>query len=188
LNLDTQRETTRIGRKKASWTVIPAAYRDLLKQQPRAKDAALMCFLLDHGLRCSEIAALTVEGINLRAGTFTFFRPKVKKRQTHSFTVDSLQAIRRYLPEVASGPLFPGQHQKPMSTQGINKRVGELGRFIGLENLSPHDCRHDWAWRIAKTKKTDTRAFISAGGWTSPAMALRYVAEAEIANEGVYLE
>jgi integrase len=80
-----------------------------------------MCILLDHGLRCGEVAALQVSSIDLLAGTLTFYREKVHKTQTH------------------------------------------------------------------RRGKTDIKSLQDAGGWTSPAMPLRYVESAAIADEGVTL-
>jgi hypothetical protein len=35
-----------------------------------------MCLLLDHGLRVEEVAILMAEAFDMKAGTFTFYRPK----------------------------------------------------------------------------------------------------------------
>ena len=61
-----------------------------------------------------------------------------------------------------------------------------LGESIGVEVLSLHDYRHDWATRAARNK-TNVKALQTAGGWKSPVMPLRYALEAEIANDGVIL-
>jgi len=64
--------------------------------------------------------------------------------------------------------------------------VGRLGAAVGLAKLSPHDCRHAWA-TFATRAGTPTKALQDAGGWSSPAMPLRYAESAEIANDGVKL-
>ena|SRR5712672_1234106 len=57
---------------------------------------------------------------------------------------------------------------------------------IYLRNIiSAHDCRHDWA--RSAVKASDIKALQQAGGWSSPAMPLRYADDATIANEGVKL-
>lgn len=73
-----------------------------------------------------------------------------------------------------------------MSIRAINARVGELGRALGLNNLNPHDCRHSWASQAIRSG-TDIKSLQDAGGWTSPAMPLRYAEGAAVANEGVRL-
>lgn len=61
-----------------------------------------------------------------------------------------------------------------------------LGEKIGIDNLSAHDCRHYWAGSAVKGG-TDIKSLQEAGGWASPAMPLRYVEAASIANNGVKL-
>jgi integrase len=69
----------------------------------------------------------------------------------------------------------------------MNKRVAMLGQAAGLEALSPHDCRHYWATVLSR-KDTQIRALQDAGGWSSPAMPLRYAESARIANEGAEVD
>ncbi len=190
IRLDEKRPVSRVGEKKAASTVISYQQAQLLKRQPNTpqgrKDAALLTLLLDHGLRCGELARLHVEHINLAKGCMVFYREKVAKTQRHNFTLESYAALQAYLPDVRGPYLFPGYKGRPMSTRGINKRVGELGRAIGIENLSPHDLRHYWATR-ATEQGTDTRTLQEAGGWNSEYMPLRYKHESETANAGVKL-
>jgi integrase len=68
----------------------------------------------------------------------------------------------------------------------LRTRVGQLGAAVGLDHLSPHDCRHYWA-TAATRAGTPIKALQDAGGWNSPNMPLRYAESAEIANEGVKL-
>jgi integrase len=73
-----------------------------------------------------------------------------------------------------------------MSARAITARVRELGEAVGVKGLSAHDCRHYWATRAAR-EGTPIDRLQDAGGWASPAMPLRYVEAAKIANEGVKL-
>ena len=222
-HVDQRRTTTRSGRKKAAPISISAEQARQLKRQPNdtpqgRRDALLMCLLLDHGLRCSEVARLRIEDINLSDGTMCFYRPKVDLVQTHALTADTLRAAVAYLLNDAPkrGPLLPGSRknralskqkmkggrrkdgegdrslpeevetENGMSAGAINKRVGFLGQEIGLLGLSPHDCRHYWA-TSATRGGTDLKSLQDAGGWKSPAMPMRYVESAAIANQGVKL-
>lgn len=179
-NVDAERVQTRVGAKKAAAVSISLAQAMLLKSQDDPADALLMCLLLDHGLRCGEVAALTVEGFDIQRGTFTFYRQKVDKTQTHTMTVDTLRAALRYLPGLEAGRLFS------MSERTINRRVGALGAAVGIARLSPHDLRHYWA-TAAVRGGTDIKSLQDAGGWSSPAMPLRYAESTVIANTGVKL-
>ncbi len=195
-NLDQQRETSRKGSKKAVAASISSAQATLLKAQPETpqgrRDAFLLCLLLDHGLRCGEVEALTVEAINLEEGTLTFYREKVDKTQTHRLTPDTLAAAKRYLETCAPvsqllvGSRKGGVIQGVMSTRAITERVRYLGERLGLEGLNAHDCRHYWA-TAAIRGGSDIRSLQDAGGWSSPAMPLRYAEAGRVANEGVTL-
>jgi len=194
-NVDAKREVTRVGDKKAEAVSISPEQAKALKEQSNTpqgrRDALLMCLLLDHGLRCGEVAALTVESLNLSTGLLTFYRQKVDKVQTHRLTRDTLLSAMRYF-EVAKpkdkllmGSRKGGKLEGAMSERAITDRVRELGERIGVKGLSAHDCRHDWA--KSAVKESDIKSLQQAGGWSSPAMPLRYADDAAIANEGVKL-
>ncbi len=190
---------TRIGHKKAEAVIIPEDIAQALKQQPETgqgrRDALIMCLLLDHGLRVSEIAILTRNAFDMKAGTFTFYRPKVNKTQTHTMTGDTRKAAAAYFKhEVpADGILWrksnkgtgklSGQMSETSATRALTKRVELLGRHAGIEGLSAHDCRHYDATFEARAG-TPLDRLIDKFGWNSPAMAMRYVEAAHIANAG----
>lgn len=191
---------TRTGAKKAEAVTIPQDVADALKAQPSTpkgkRDGLLMCLLLDHGLRIGEIGILTRKSFDMKAGTFTFYRPKVNKTQTHALTAATRKAAREYLPYApAEGIIWrktckgTGKLSSQMSAQAgsaeraLTKRVELLGRHAGIEELSAHDGRHHWATFEANAGTRIDR-LMDAGGWNSPAMPLRYIAAAHIANEG----
>lgn len=188
LNLDKDRTIARVGKKKATPTIISPAHAALMKRQTLSRDAAMMCLLLDLGLRVGELVKLKKSEIDMEKGVIVFYREKVDLTQTHRLSPDCLVALQAYLPSVTGTYLFPGRTRKdgkdrPMTTSGVNKRVGELGDAIGLKNLSPHDCRH-YLFTNEVEKGTDTKTLQTMGGWSSPAMALKYANAAEIANGG----
>lgn len=202
-NLDVKRaaagtRTRREKSKKAEPTSISPVHAALLKRQDVSergrRDALFMCLLLDLGLRVSEIASLNRSSIDLAAGTLTFYRSKVHKTQTHALTPDTYTAARNYLglfpDSEPDAPLFTSTlasaKKRRVDTRSLNERVTRLGRALGIENLSPHDCRHFWA-TDAMRNKTDVKSLQDAGGWSSPAMPLRYAESAKIANTGVKL-
>lgn len=191
---------TRVGAKKAykAVTLTYAGAQALLKrpETPQGRrDAVLTALLLEHGLRCGEVALLTVSDFDLSAGTMTFYRPKVDKVQTHRLTPVSLKALKAYqaageMP--TAGAILRSSRKggalthEGMTERSITARVRDLGKEIGIHNLSAHDCRHYWATR-ASERGTHPKHLQQAGGWNSPAMVMRYVNETAIANEGVIL-
>jgi integrase len=201
-NIDSTRiqegQESRKGDKKGDWIDLSPEQAEALKDQPGdtpqgRRDALLMCLLLEHGLRCGEVAGLQVEHFNLRRGTFTFYREKVDKIQTHYLEPATKRALRAYLPDIPpQGPLLLGSRKdgsltgERMPARSITRRVRVLGKELGIPNLSAHDCRHYWT-KDALESGTDIKALQEAGGWNSPAMPLHYAKAAEIANEGVRL-
>lgn len=160
-----------------------------------ARDAFIMALLLDHGLRLGELAALTVEALDLDQGLMTFYRPKVDKVQVHRLTAAALTAARRYLtmrPAVEGMGLWVASDRRgrllarPMSERAISKRVSLLGLDVDAVGLSPHDCRHYWATNAARSG-TGIFSLRDGGGWSSTAMPAHYVEAAAIANDGIML-
>jgi integrase len=153
-----------------------------------------MCLLLDHGLRAGEVATLQLGDINQETGELRFYRPKVDRWQTHRLTADSWRAAQAYLIHIgkAAGPLLRASRPNGelqaggLSVRAVTKRVNALGQKVGLAGLSAHDCRHYWATTAAR-HGTPLDRLQDAGGWASPAMPLRYIEAATIANEGVKL-
>jgi len=198
--IDARRPQNRVGLKKETPVTLTPEQAAALKNQPLetvqgARDALLMALLLDHGLRAGEVAGLTIENLDLRAGTLKFYRPKVGKTQTHRLSTDARRAALSYTKFVGSEPpksallrsVRKGGEQpgtSALTTRGISLRVSELGKALGIANLSAHDCRHTWATQAARAG-TDPFRLQQAGGWSSLAMPRRYVEDSEIANEGM---
>lgn len=195
-----RRAQTRRGEKKATATPMTPTEIKQIKKQPNnpqgRRDAVLITLLADHGLRVGELARLDVTAINLAEGTFTFYRPKVDLVQTHKLTRDAKRALAAYfnagdapamgrLLRASFGPNRLGA--AGISERNISERVRWLGEQAGIPGLSAHDLRHAWA-TLAARNGTPIDRLQQAGGWASPAMPLRYVEAAAVANDGVNLE
>lgn len=160
------------------------------------RDNLLMSLLLDLGLRVGELTLLRVENIELDTGRIHFVRPKVGYlEQTHQLTPDCVHALAQVLESgdvPAIGPLVRRierngkSGKRALSTRGAMQRVAELGNLVGIEGLSPHDCRHYWA-TLASASETDPFALQEAGGWNSLAMPRRYIERQKVANQNVKL-
>jgi integrase len=101
-----------------------------------------MWLLLDHDLRVEEVAILTAKAFDMKAGTFTFYRPKVNKTQTHTITPDTRNVARASLRHApADGTIWRksskgtgklgAQLSETSAPRAINKRVEPLGRHAG---------------------------------------------------------
>jgi len=186
-NIDARRAVSRVGYKKAQAVDIPVELLPALKHPATGflakRDALLMCLLLDHGLRVGEIVILKRNHIHLRGRSLTFYRPKVDEPQNDRLTDDTLAAARLYL------PTLPAKQESlfDLAIISIQERVRTLGELVGIQGLSPHDCRHSWATRAAR-HGTPLERLKQAGGWSNIQTPLRYIKESAIANEGVILE
>jgi integrase len=185
-NIDARREMTRVGHKKAQAVEIPLELLSKLKHPETGllakRDALLMCLLLDHGLRVGEVVLLKRNQIHLRARMLTFYRPKVDEPQTDRLTKDTYEAACAYLPTLPASQesLFD------LAIISVQERVRTLGELVGIEGLSPHDCRHSWATRAAR-HGTPLERLKQAGGWSNIQTPLRYIKDSLIANDGVLL-
>ena len=194
--VDAKRPITRVGDKKAEHTPLSVAQAKALIDQPDTpqgrRDRVLMCLLLYHGLRCEEVQLLKVASFDLERGEFHFEQPKVDGELRHRMHLETYLAVKAYVEkEHPTGPLFFGSRKGgrltgTMSKSAINQRVRALGEQIGVENLSPHDCRHFWA-TSASEAGTDLENLKQAGGWASLDMPSRYIKRRRIANEQVKL-
>ena len=185
--------------KKAQAVPIPATLAEsIITQQPDTpqgkRDKFLLCLLLQHGLRVGEIAILTKKNFDMQARTFTFYRPKVNKTQTHKMTQATRNAARAYLPLAPAAGIvwrktckgtgkLSSQMSERSAARALSKRVELLGRKAGIKGLSAHDARHFWATYEAD-HETPVNRLMEAGGWMSPVMPLRYIEAAAIANTG----
>jgi integrase len=186
--------------KKAENVRIPESVVKLLKTDhdntPQGcRDRLLLCLLLDHALRASEAAAVTVGNVDMVNGTIHFYRIKTDSWQTDTMTPDIYKAVQAYLQHMplmqADKLLRPSKKNRELGKGGISARtvsriVNEQGARHGVSGLSSHDCRHSWATR-ARDAETPLMDIMSGGGWKTPTMVKRYTDEREIANEAVKL-
>ncbi len=207
-NIDRSRRAakheTRVSAKKADPNVLTTDQITQLKQaaltNPTApavelaqRDYLLICLLADLGLRCGEAAGL-VWG-DLDDQLLRVRRPKVKKEQRHRLVGDALSAVRRYrallhgagdTPLLARFDKHGNQNGFGLTERALRKRVRQLGKLIGIANLSPHDLRHSWATRLAR-QGVSVQQLREAGGWSNFDTPSRYVAREDIANATIDL-
>ena len=187
-------EGTRIGAKKSKPVSLNAEQARNLKEwtdTPRGRrDTLLMCLLLDHGLRAGEIKNLRVENFDLATASFGVHRTQLESDQTMRMTQDTLAAATAYLTDDAPerGALLRGSRKSgeltgTMGNRAIAQRVRALGKKIGVEGLSPSDCRRHWAVQAAKNGAS-IEELREAGGWASLATAARYVEQAKDREAG----
>ena len=197
-NVNSTRKRTRRGAKKAEPVEVTDKQAQALKANHGSdgrgrRDRLLMALLVDVGLRCSEIADLTVSdfvGLDGLCPELHAYRRKTKNEGRYDLTTlpDVLEAARAYFGghgAPKSGPVFVASTPsglltgEPLTQRAIAKRVRVLGEQVGLEHLSPHDLRHYRATAFGERGRS-TKFLMQWFGWSSPAMAVRYQRDAEI--------
>jgi integrase len=193
---------TRRGTKKQRATHLSEEQARKLKNgQPDTpqgrRDTLLMCLLLDHGLRVSEVVSLAVENFELEKHQVTFYRTKTGRTSKHNLRGRAWQCLVEYLEHdqhsptgplllasTKSGALVPGSG---LTVRAANERVKVLGMSAGVEGLSPHDCRHYGATKAGHDSNVSLAALMAWGGWESPTSAARYIDRGQADNDGVSL-
>jgi integrase len=196
--VDEKRSKARVGSKKAAAVLLTDDQAKALKTQPDTpqgrRDALLMALLVDHGLRVGELVILTVDSFDFDAGVLTFYRSKIDDIARHELSAYAAKAACAYFengdaPTV--GPVLRGSRKggalthAGMNRFAIARRVKALAREVGIDELSPHDCRHFAATKYAQKPGTTTRDLMDFFGWSSPAMAACYQHASEVSDLAV---
>jgi len=122
-------------------------------RRPTAKrDKAIIFFLLDSGLRASELCRLTIKDVDLETGTVRI-TPFLSGRKSRSRVVyigkSSRSAIWHYLTERKAlnndEILFIGKNHKVMDRFILGNLLQRTGFRAGIENVYPHRFRHTFA-------------------------------------------
>lgn len=141
----------------------------------------LVIFLLYTGARAGEAVWLDWRDVDLARGHVTFRKTKNGEARgvpLHPRVVAALANLKHKVGEVfrkPSGQPYERPKRPDDTSAGRRIRTAFDGavRRAGLEDFTPHDCRHTWAtWHYARNR--DLGALQKLGGWKSIAMVMRY--------------
>ena len=120
-----------------------------------ARNLAIVCLMLDSGLRRGEVLTLRVKDVDLENGVVRVFGKGGKERDVPigSMTAEALRAYLAVRPASASPKLFLTMTGRPLSKSGLQSLMYRLKGKAGLPQLHCHLLRHTFA-----------NHFISAGG------------------------
>jgi integrase/recombinase XerC len=123
------------------------------------RDKALILAMYSAGLRVSEVAALTVRGLEEDCLSARVIGKGNKERYVF-FSEEAGQAIKEYLP-VRSGQIkaekptdrvFINRRGGPLSVVGIRWIIGQYGDRSGLgKHIHPHALRHSFATHLVNS-------------------------------------
>ena len=118
------------------------------------RDRALIVVLLHTGLRASEICGLQRDDVTLgkRSGTVVVTGKRNKQRDV-PLNATARAALQEYLSTLQEGTaaLFPSvKTGQALSARALGYVVKRYARLAGLADVSPHDLRHRFGYRMAE--------------------------------------
>ncbi len=160
--------------------------------QHRRRDEALVYFLLDTGLRATEVCNLRMQDVDYAGYRCTVFGKGNKSRTAH-FGRAASKVLWQYLREEkreASAPLFLADRGTragdPLTRSGLFQLIQRLGKKAGIQatRCSPHTFRHTFAVQFLRNGG-NTFTLKEMLGHTNLHMPNRYVAlaQADIQNQ-----
>lgn len=140
-----------------------------------ARNRAITLFLLDTGVRASELVGLNLADIDLEVGRARVLHGKGKKQRVVAFGAGVAEALRGYLAfrGGADGPLFQTRQGGRMLPQGLIVLYQRVGRKAGVERVHPHRFRHSFATMAIRqaAREIDVQHLL---GHSTSAMVRRY--------------
>jgi site-specific recombinase XerD len=125
----------------------------------KARDIAIVEVLANTGLRVGELAALTLDDVEIseRKGWVTVRSGKGETYRRVPLNADARKALAEYLEiraDGGDGQLFLGQRGGGLTSSGIWRLVKRYGERAGLD-ISPHDLRHTYGTCLVREEGVD---------------------------------
>ena len=143
------------------------------------RDRAILELMYGSGLRVAEVAALTIDRLDLVRGRVTVMGKGSKEREV-PLSEPAREALAAYLrsgrPELADGSsaAFFNRRRRPIGTRDIRRLVGRYGRrTLGGRQVTPHTLRHSFATHLLEGG-ADIRVVQELLGHASVATTQRY--------------
>lgn len=143
------------------------------------RDEAALRLMLETGLRAGEVLAITVDDVDLVAGTVLVRRGKGGKGRIVPFGPQTSTALDRYrrvrLKHRRAGtPAFwLGDRGRGLAYGGLYFALNARASAAGVEGFHPHRLRHTAAHRWLAAGGSDS-GLMAVAGWSSPQMLVRY--------------
>lgn len=123
------------------------------------RDAAMVLLAFRHGLRVSELCALTWDQVDLKGQLLHVQRTKGGQESVQPLSGSELRALRRLRRDNEHGRfVFMSERDAPMSPAGFRKMLARVGAEAGFDFLvHPHMLRHACGYKLANDGR-DTRS------------------------------
>ena len=142
----------------------------------KSRDKALILFMVDSGLRRSEVCALNWDDVNMANGLVRVRQGKGKKDRASVVGVATRRALlkyRRTLKDVSdNAPLFQTQTGSRFVSNGFIQIFNRIKKRTGIY-ITPHTLRRTFVI-LSLRNGMDVLHLQSLGGWTSLDMVYHY--------------
>ena len=139
-----------------------------------------------HGLRVSELCALTWDQVDFTAADIVVKRAKGGKQTVHPLTGTELRVLRQEWPQ--GQHLFTNERGAPMSPNGFAKMLERVGVEAGFAwKVHPHMLRHGCGYKLANDAR-DTRTIQDYLGHRSIQSTVRYTELAATRFVGLFAD
>src|SRR5574343_131165 len=171
----------------------PKAEQPLIEPFSEEDVRAMLLFLVDTGVRASELCDLRFEDVNLEAGTATIQHGKGNKKRHVSFGKRTRQAIWRYwaeredLGEKARVFATVLDGERPLERRVLGRLCTRIGQRAGVRHAFPHRYRHTFAITFLRNGG-DIFSLQELLGHTDLDMVRRYLAIATSDTERVHAQ
>lgn len=110
------------------------------------RNRAIICLMLDCGLRVSEVAGITAQDINFSQG---YIKVTGKGRKGRIVPIGQvvINALQKYISQrlPGRGKLFLSNRETPLTPGGIIQLMNRLKNQTGIQRLHAHLLRHTYA-------------------------------------------
>jgi len=140
------------------------------------RDAAFIMFMVDSGVRLSELLALNWEDVNIKNGIVRIDDGKGGKYRTVVVGIETRRTLIKYNSEIKSSgiePLFQTISGSRLTESGLRSWLNRLSKKAGV-HITPHALRRTFA-TIAATSGMDLFRLQALMGHSSLAMTREYV-------------
>jgi len=158
------------------------------RTQSTLRNQTLLLFLLDTGLRASEVTGLRLGDLD---GAAVRVMGKGKKERRVPLSSTTMQTLSNYLRSEShrighDSPLFPSSRTGGlMDRHGLRKLLARLGETSGVSNPHPHRFRHTFALNYLRNGG-DVYTLQAILGHSTLDMVKHYLAIAQIDIQGAH--
>jgi integrase/recombinase XerD len=119
----------------------------IIRAAANIRDQAILTFLLDTGVRASELCSLKVADVDLQTGK-VFVQGKGSKERHCYLGRATRRSLWLYLADRENDPdtpLFTTHDGRPLQRHWLRELVANIGSRAGVPNAHPHRFRHTFA-------------------------------------------